>query len=117
MLLRRFLICLLLSLAIPVQGIAGMLVHAPACPMQQSHTSAKGAEGCPMPKCCNDAKTYGKTGNPCKVGQQCQSGYYFPNSLLEVQTPVALSSSVIAHAAPFIPSIDPSGIWRPPALP
>jgi len=114
MFMRRILICLLLCLAIPVQGFAGMVLHANACPMQNA-TSEAAPEACPMKHCCNDAETYGKTGKACKTGQQCQAGYQFPNSLPLIQSPIASKSMPIAHVARFVPVFDPSGIWRPPA--
>lgn len=114
MVIRRLLISLLLCLVIPVQGFASMGVSANACPMQNT-TSGAAAEACPMQHCCNDAETYGKTGKICKTGQECQSSFQFPHTFSVQVTPITMQSISIAHVALFVPTIDPSGIWRPPA--
>ncbi len=74
------------------------------------------AESADMHSCCNDAETYEKTGKSCKTGEQCQSALQYP-----AYTPIANLATFAQQlqflpVTRFIPSFDPSNIWRPPAL-
>ena len=113
--MRRLLLCLLLCLAIPVQGIAGIIAFNTLCPMQHP-AMARAVDASELPPCCNDADTFAKTGKACKTGQQCQStSSQYPSSVLVIQAPLVVQPLWLARLALFAPSFDPSGVWRPPA--
>ena len=118
----RFLLLMLLSLAIPLAGYAGLGVPKMPCPMemaamaeQQLSDDMEDASATPMGECCNDMETLLKTGKTCKVGQDCKIG--------------SLGLSVHFPAIPEVFSKDtflgrlndraieprPIPIWRPPA--
>ena len=113
--MRRLLLCILLCLAIPVQGIAGVIAFNTLCPMQHP-AMAQAVDASELPPCCNDADTFSKTGKTCKTGQQCQSaGSQYLGSGLIIQTLPTLQPVWFARFAKFVPALDPSGVWRPPA--
>ena len=113
---------MLLSLAIPMTGYAGLGVPKMPCPMemaamaeQQLDTSMDQALTAKMGDCCNDMETLLKTGKPCKVGQDCKIGslglsvHFFasPESFGKDTFLARLNDRVIEPRN--IP------IWRPPA--
>ena len=109
--LRLFLIALI-SLALPLSGMAGLAAAAVPCPMQ--------AAGMPMtgdmdPDCCQDMGGPAEHGKPCKSGQECKTA-----SLLQVSIvkPAATFSSPLALSlsSGFLPDRSPSGVWRPPRV-
>ncbi|MCO6057848.1 hypothetical protein NG726_14360 [Pseudomonas sp. MOB-449] len=107
--LRRCLI-LLISLALPLSGMAGMMPPAEPCPMMASGMAmVDGQEH----DCCSDKASAFEHGKPCKPGQECKSG-----SLLQVpaiKAPVRLSSPLaVSLAGGFLPSRTPASVWRPP---
>jgi hypothetical protein len=72
---------MLLSLAIPLTGYAGLGVPKAPCPMemaamaeQQLDSDMDQALTAKMGDCCNDMETLLKTGKTCKVGQDCKIG-------------------------------------------
>ncbi len=122
--MRRIFICLLLSFAIPVQGFASMAAFACTCPMSHplNHPAAMqmamddSADDAAMPDCCKHHDQ--NTCKDCKGGQQCHpstSWQYF-GSALAFQVPAIQPAVWLPRVAQFIPSFDPSSVWRPPAL-
>ncbi|APW42914.1 hypothetical protein RS694_10465 [Rhodoferax saidenbachensis] len=118
----RFLLLVLLSLAIPLAGYAGLGVPKAPCPMemaamaeQQLNTGMDQVLTAKMGDCCNDMETLLKTGKPCKVGQDCKIGslglsvHFFasPESFGKDSFLARLNDRVIEPRT--IP------IWRPPA--
>jgi hypothetical protein len=107
----RFFLILLISLALPLSGMAGSVAAEP-CPMQAAGMEMPGAM---QPDCCEDMAGPAEHGKPCKSGQECQS-----SSLLQVSAvnpPISLSGPVVlAFASDFLPSRAPSGVWRPPRV-
>jgi len=67
--------------------------------------------------CCNDAETAAMTDELCKTGSQCSSSgaCVLPLFHARLALPVATATPLPALVA-LIPSIDPSGVWRPPSL-
>ena len=113
--IRRLLLCLFLCISIPIQGIAGTLLLEPPCPMEH-HAMQMDTESADMHSCCNDAETYAKTGKTCKTGQQCQSALQYPAYMPIANLATFAQQPEFLPLTRFIPSFDPSYIWRPPAL-
>ena len=68
----RFLIALMLCLALPLQGMAAWSAPGNPCPMEDMVMAADGsATADDMADCCNDALTFMETGQPCKTGMDC----------------------------------------------
>lgn len=111
---RSLQLCLvfLISLALPLSGMAGVQVQVNPCPMKAAGmvTMADTAADC-----CQDMGGPSEHGKPCKSGQECKSA-----SLLQVATmnpPVALSCPVvISLSSTLLPIQTPSGVWRPPRV-
>ena len=118
----RFLFLMLLSLAIPLVGFAGLEVPKMPCPMemaamaeQQSDATMQGTSTAKMGDCCNDMETLLKTGKPCKVGQDCKIG----SLALSVHFPSIPESfggdTYVASLHDRVIEPRPIPIWRPPA--
>lgn len=109
---RSLQLCLvfLISLALPLSGMAGVRVQANPCPMN----AAGMTEMTEMTDCCQDMGP-AEHGKPCKSGQDCKSG-----SLLQVSAvkpPICLSCPVvISFSSNLLPIQAPSGVWRPPRV-
>lgn len=107
---RSLQLCLvfLISLALPLSGMAGVRVQANPCPMNAAGMTK-------MADCCQDMGGPSEHGKPCKSGQDCKSG-----SLLQVcavKPPISLSSPVVISFSSKLLSIQaPSGVWRPPRV-
>lgn len=111
----RALLVFVLSLSIPLQGIAGMLAPTEsACPMEQTMQMDNMAADDAGPGCCNDAATFAKTGKPCKTGQQCLTVGVFLVVTPQVASLPAPGSRPIPAAGFFVRTFDPSSVWRPP---
>lgn len=111
----RTLLVLVLSLSIPLQGIAGALVPTQAaCPMEQTMQMADRAADNAGHGCCNDADTFAKTGKPCKTGQQCVSVGIFMAAAPQVATLPVSGSHHISTSGFFVRTLDLSSVWRPP---
>ena len=118
----RFILLMLLSLAIPLAGYAGLGVPKIPCPMervamaeQQLDNSMVPALTAKMGDCCNDMDTMIKTGKTCKVGQDCKVGnlalsVYFPTISESFDRDTFLAS---LHDRAIEPQS--TTIWRPPA--
>lgn len=109
--LRLCLICMI-SLVLPLSGMAGVEVPAEPCPMKTMDMAMMDDMGM---DCCTDMKSPTEHGKPCKSGQECKSG-----SMLQVSTlkpPVALFIPVVlAFSSDSSPVSTPSGVWRPPRV-
>ncbi|WP_294733410.1 hypothetical protein [uncultured Pseudomonas sp.] len=102
----RFFLVLLLSLALPLTGMAGVPSSTEPCPMQMSGMQMMSDMS---PDCCAD---HGKS---CKPGQECKTGGMLQLSMPVLKSPVAVSHPVVAGlGSDFIPDRTPSGVWRPP---
>ncbi len=119
--LPRLILLCLLSLAIPLQGFAGVQYVDASCPMMQQamqHEDLSGQDMADMMDamgCHTNHDDLGKTGKPCPAGNSCQS----VGPALLCAFPV-LPSLTVAQAAPssVVPrfqSFDPPVLWRPPA--
>lgn len=111
----RALVVLILSLSIPLQGVAGMLAPAQApCPMEQTMQMGDMAADDAAHGCCNDAATFAKTGKPCKTAQQCLSVGVFMAVAPQVASLPAPGSQRIPATSFSARTLDLSSVWRPP---
>ncbi|AZF63459.1 MULTISPECIES: hypothetical protein [Pseudomonas] len=107
--LLRLILVMLLSLTLPLTGMAGVPSSTEPCPMKMSDMQMMSDMA---PDCCQDAANPGKA---CKPGQECKTG-----SLLQLSMPVLKAPLTLAHpltaslSSDFIPDRTPSGVWRPP---
>ena len=113
--MKRYLrLCLvfLISLALPLSGIAGVEQSTAPCPMQTMGMAMVDGMG---PDCCKDMSTNAEHAKVCKPGQECKSG-----GMLQVaisKPPITFSTPVAQFfASDFLPSSAPSGVWRPPRV-
>lgn len=107
----RFCLILLLSLALPLAGMAGALPAEP-CPMQRAGMAHMTDMA---PDCCQDADSAAKHGQPCKPGQECKTSS--PLQMATGKPSVAVAGPLAAHPiAAFLPERTPSGVWRPPRV-
>lgn len=118
--MRRFrlLLTLLLCLAIPAQGMTGVLAAVSACPMAQAaaqHPSMsmddEAADGC-----CKSASADDQNGKTCKIGQDCSFCGHSVPAVRQTMGFAALMAEEFFVPPSFLPAAPPSGLWRPPAL-
>ncbi|MHC8400743.1 hypothetical protein ACYZTX_15020 [Pseudomonas sp. MDT1-17] len=100
----------LISLALPLSGMAGIQSPIEPCPMQ---TTGMTMMGDVSQDCCVDISNSADHGKTCKPGQECRSA-----SLLQVSfgKPAARLSSpqMLTIFSDLLPTQAPSGVWRPP---
>ena len=108
----RFFLVLLLSLALPLTGMAGVPSSTEPCPMQMSGMQMMSDMS---PDCCQDGATPADHGKSCKPGQECKTGGMLQLSIPVLKAPVTVSSAqLVSVSSDFIPDRTPSGVWRPP---
>jgi len=103
----------ILCIALPLRAIADAVASGEHCPRMQAETSADSSGG---HDCCNDAATFAKTGQLCKMGQECSPPmtYLLPPTVLQVF--VATQHSVVITPPTHLYSRPPAAVWRPPSL-
>lgn len=118
----RFLLLVLLSLAIPLAGYAGLGVPKAPCPMEmaaiaemQFDTSMDQALTAKIGDCCNDMETLLKTGKTCKVGQDCKIGSQGLSVYFPTVPPSFGKDSFLARLNDRVIAPRTIPIWRPPA--
>jgi hypothetical protein len=106
--LRLFLL-LLLTITLPVTGLASVL-PAQMCPMQTQMHAATAKK----PACCVDSARHG---TPCKAGQACSSNVMSSMPLNAVHMPSVPASGLIIAARNY-PALSaaPASVWRPPRV-
>jgi hypothetical protein len=113
--MKRYLrLCLIfvISLALPLSGMAGGQAPTEPCPMKTMGMAMMDDMGM---DCCNDMKSPTEHGKPCKPGQECKTGGMLQVSI--VKPPVTLFSPVVlTFASDSVPVPTPSGVWRPPRV-
>lgn len=113
--MKRYLrLCLvfLISLALPLSGMAGIQVQAEPCPMQAAGMAMLGDMA---QDCCQDMGNPSDHGKPCKSGQECKTASMLQVSV--VKPPIVLSSPIaVSFFSDFLPVQAPSGVWRPPRI-
>lgn len=113
----RIILSLLLCLALPVQGWAGMLAAVSACSMAQaaSHLSMEDMDSGQTHDCCADTHSTGS--KTCDTGQDCRYCGHIALTVQQSAEPaVALRAEGFSAPKAFLPTFAPSGVWRPPAL-
>lgn len=112
----RLCLVVLLSLTLPLAGMAGVRPPADPCPMRAAGlTAMPDMPDMPdmVPDCCDEAGAPAGHGQPCKPGQECKTA-----SLLQVAIvkPPATLASPPAPAAcrDSLPERTTPGVWRPP---
>jgi hypothetical protein len=107
----RFCLIFLISLALPLSGMAGVQAPTEPCPMKTMGMAMMDGMG---QDCCHDMKSPTEHGKPCKPGQECKTGGMLQVSI--IKPPVTLSSPSCCPS-PAIPIVQtPSGVWRPPRI-
>jgi hypothetical protein len=110
----RLLLTLLLSLALPINGYAALVVVTPCCPMQPASGMASMPTG--QPCCCHPDERDTKHRAPCKCDQTCKTSNTYPATVAySVFFPFVYQQSVLQVSVQAI-SFDASGVWRPPRL-
>ncbi|MFU3596023.1 hypothetical protein [Pseudomonas boanensis] len=109
----RFLLVFLISLALPLSGMAGIEAPAEACPMQAAGMSQMADMDM---ACCHDLDKMAEHGKKaCKTGQECKTGSMLQVSILK--PPVTLTGPVLADSYPVaVPDRSPADLWRPPCV-
>ena len=109
--LRLCLVCLL-SLALPLSGMAAVQMPADPCPMQAAGSAMSDAM---LPDCCQDMGSASESGKSCKPGQECKTASLLQVSLIKAAA-LASSPLSISFSSAFMPAQAPSGVWRPPRI-
>jgi hypothetical protein len=109
---RRYLLALLV-LALPFNGWAVAREPEP-CPMKASamadHMAMKA-------RCCKDDVKPGKPlSDPCKPGQECQTGAMYFVTPFSPAVAVSLAGQPALLPDSQLASTAPSGVWRPPRV-
>ncbi|MHC8322456.1 hypothetical protein ACYZT4_17495 [Pseudomonas sp. GB2N2] len=108
----RFCIIFMISLALPLSGMAGVQAATEPCPMKTMGMAMMDDMGM---DCCTDMKSPSEHGKPCKPGQECKTGGMLQVSI--IKPPVTLSIPVVLSiSGDFLPVQTPSGVWRPPRV-
>jgi len=108
----RFFLVLLLSLSLPLTGMAGVPSSSEPCPMQMSDMQMMSDMS---PDCCQDGATQADHGKNCKPGQECKTGGMLQLSMPVLKAPLTTATALVANlSTDFIPDRTPSGVWRPP---
>jgi hypothetical protein len=108
----RFCIIFMISLALPLSGMAGVQAPTEPCPMKAMGMAMMDDMGM---DCCNDMKTPSEHGKPCKPGQECKTGGMLQVSIFK--PPVTVFSPVgFSFLGDSLPVQTPSGVWRPPRV-
>ena len=106
----RFCLIFLISLALPLSGMAGVQASTEPCPMKTMGIAMMDGMG---QDCCHDMKSTAEHGKPCKSGQECKTGGMLQVSI--IKPPITLSSPIVPPFSSHFPLVQtPSGLWRPP---
>jgi hypothetical protein len=108
----RFCLIFLISLALPLSGMAGVPASTEPCPMKTMGMAMMDGMGM---DCCNDMKSPSEHGKPCKPGQECKTGGLLQVSLFKPSATV-FSPVVLSFFSDSLTVQTPSGVWRPPRV-
>ncbi|KAA0963686.1 hypothetical protein [Pseudomonas sp. ANT_H12B] len=109
--MKRYLRCcliFLISLALPLSGMAGIQSPIEPCPMKTTGMTMMGdmnQDG--------DMSSSADHGKSCKPGQECRSASLLQVSLGKPATRLS-SSQMLTIFSDSLPTQAPSGVWRPP---
>lgn len=110
---RTLRLCLifLISLALPLGGMAGVEAPTAPCPMKSSGMAMMADVDL---DCCDDMGTMAEHGKKaCKTGQECKTASMLQVTI--VKPPVTLSNLApsVSYSNHFS-SLTPTIVWRPP---
>jgi hypothetical protein len=108
----RYCIIFMISLALPLSGMAGVQAPTEPCSMKTMGMATMDDMGM---GCCNDMKSRSEHGKPCKPGQECKTGGMLQASILKPAVTV-FSPVVLSLLSDSLPVQTPSGVWRPPRV-
>jgi hypothetical protein len=111
--MKRYLRCcliFLISLALPMSGMAGIQAPTEPCPMKTTGMTMMDDMN---PDCCLDMSSSADHGKPCKPGQECRSASLLQVSFGKPATRLS-SPQMLTIFSDFLPAYTPSGVWRPP---
>ncbi|EJM76087.1 hypothetical protein DOZ80_28990 [Pseudomonas fluorescens] len=108
----RFFLIFVISLALPLSGMAGVQAPTEPCPMKTMGMAMMDDMGM---DCCNDMKSPTEHGKPCKPGQECKTGGMLQVSISKPAVTV-FSPVVLSLISDSVPVSTPSGVWRPPRV-
>ncbi|MDI3203313.1 hypothetical protein ACK3BE_30710 [Pseudomonas mandelii] len=109
--MKRYLRCcliFLISLALPLSGMAGIQSPIEPCPMKTTGMTMMGdinQDG--------DMSSSADHGKSCKPGQECRSGSLLQVSLEKPATRLS-NPQMLKIFSDSLPIQTPSGVWRPP---
>lgn len=107
----RLLVVLLLTVALPLTGMAGIEAPTEPCPMQSMGMERMAGMD---QDCCQDmSKTPQHGKKDCKSGQECKSGSLLQVNVLKPATPTAISHRATRHSDVVLGQT-PADPWRPP---
>ncbi|MGE8066439.1 hypothetical protein [Pseudomonas sp. NPDC089569] len=110
--LLRFFLIFVISLSLPLSGMAGVQAPTEPCPMKAMGMAMMDDMGM---DCCNDMKSPAEHGKPCKPGQECKTGGMLQVSVFK--PPLTLfSPMVLSLSTDFLPVPTLAGVWRPPRV-
>lgn len=116
----RLILVLWMCVALPLQAWGGSVPLQPPCPMEAAMVlqgdAQTAGQDIAMDDCCNDAETFQRTGQMCKIGQECPAptGLLAPSFVSVAQAPAV--SDLQGPVPPEPPRGSPTNIWRPPSL-
>lgn len=110
----RILLALLISLSLPAQALAGVMMAAACCPMEAATVAASVETATAAHDCCHDEDGQGKR---CASDLSCKCGGHAAISTRTLVPP--LPDVFQAHATPPMQpqSVLPVALWRPPTPP
>ncbi|MEX6504014.1 hypothetical protein [Pseudomonas zhanjiangensis] len=106
--LRLFLL-LLLSFALPLNGMASMGAFVEPCPMEQQDLAMADMEHA----CCDQQMEQPAAGKTCKSGQECKTGCTLQVCVIKSSIEPS-AQTVPSYSLDFVPVPTPFGVWRPP---
>jgi hypothetical protein len=111
----RIVSLLLLCFSLAFANVSYAQNHEKNCPIEQDG-SMSNMDHANMPDCCNDAETAAKTGKSCKADQDCS----ISNVVILFSVPswnfVSTDRRLARASIPFVPTLAPTDLWRPPTL-
>jgi hypothetical protein len=108
----RFCLIFVISLALPLSGMAGVQAPTEPCPMKTMGMAMMDDMGM---DCCNDMQSPTEHGKPCKPGQECKTGGMLQVSISKPPVSV-LSPVVLSFYSDSLPVQTPPRVWRPPRV-
>ncbi|AZP69353.1 MULTISPECIES: hypothetical protein [Pseudomonas] len=106
----RFCLIFLISLALPLSGMAGIQSPTEPCPIKTTGMTMMGDMN---QDCCHEMSSSTDHGKTCKPGQECRSASLLQVSLGKPATRLS-RPQILTIFSDSLPTQAPSGVWRPP---